>query len=68
MIANSIGGKVKSGFERVAEAFERNFKQHGEIGASVCLTVGGETVVDLWGGIANPKTGAAWLRPVWSMP
>ena len=55
-------GLCKLGFERVAEAFKKNFDSNGEIGASVCLTVGGETVVDLWGGIANPKTGAAWTK------
>ena len=44
--------------ERVAEAFRANFDSNGEVGASVCLTVGGETVVDLWGGTADPKTGA----------
>jgi CubicO group peptidase (beta-lactamase class C family) len=55
-------GTVKPGFERVAEAFRKNFDKNGEIGASVCLTVGGETVVDLWDGVADPKTGAAWTR------
>jgi CubicO group peptidase (beta-lactamase class C family) len=55
-------GLCKPGFERLAEAFKKNFDSNGEVGASVCLTVGGETVVDLWGGIANPKTGAAWTQ------
>jgi len=55
-------GLCKPGFERVAEAFDRNFDSKGEIGASVCLTVGGETVVDLWGGVADPKTQAPWTR------
>lgn len=55
-------GVCRSGFERVAEAFEANLKHKGEIGASVCLTVGGETVVDLWGGVADPKTQAPWTR------
>jgi CubicO group peptidase (beta-lactamase class C family) len=53
-------GTFKPGFERVAEAFKKNFEDKGEIGASVCLTVGSETVVDLWGGVTDPKTGAAW--------
>jgi CubicO group peptidase (beta-lactamase class C family) len=53
-------GICKKGFERVAEVFARNFVERGEVGASVCLKVGGETVVDLWGGIANPKTEAPW--------
>jgi CubicO group peptidase (beta-lactamase class C family) len=57
-----IEGNCKKGFERVADAFTRNFAEHGEIGASVCLTVAGQTVVDLWGGVADPKTGAPWKK------
>ena len=48
------------GFERVAEAFVENLQNNGELGASVCVTVDGETVVDLWGGIADPTNGTAW--------
>ncbi len=55
-------GTCKPGFERVAEAFQENFDAKGEVGASVCLTVGGETVVDLWGGTADRKTGAPWNK------
>lgn len=62
MSATMTQGTCRPGFERVAEAFERNLKEKGEIGASVCLTVGGETVVDLWGGVADPKTQAPWTR------
>jgi CubicO group peptidase (beta-lactamase class C family) len=58
----TVDGTCKKGFERVAEAFQKNFAEHGEVGASVCLAVGGETVVDLWGGIADPKTGKPWAR------
>jgi len=55
-------GTCRPGFERVAEAFERNLEEKGEIGASVCLTVGGETVVDLWGGVADAKAQTPWTR------
>ena len=55
-------GICKPGFERVAEAFQENLDAKGEVGASVCLTVGGETVVDLWGGTADQKTGAPWTK------
>jgi CubicO group peptidase (beta-lactamase class C family) len=58
----SVEGACKPGFERVAEAFQHNFDANGELGASVCLTVGGETVVDLWGGTADEKTGRKWER------
>ena len=57
-----IDGTASRGFERVAEAFERNFGERGEVGASVALTVGGQKVVDLWGGIADPRTNAPWNK------
>ncbi|HTR85495.1 MAG TPA: serine hydrolase domain-containing protein [Reyranella sp.] len=57
-----IEGTCKRGFERVAEAFERNFAANGEVGASVCVRSGGDTVVDLWGGLAEPKTQKPWTR------
>ncbi|MFN0027889.1 MAG: serine hydrolase domain-containing protein [Acidimicrobiales bacterium] len=45
-----ISGTCTARFEAVSEAFRTNFEQHGEVGASVCVTIDGETVVDLWGG------------------
>jgi len=57
-----IDGTCKKGFERVAETFTKNFAEKGELGASLCLTVGGETVVDLWGGIVDSKSGAPWNK------
>lgn len=47
-------------FAGVAEAFERNFRELDEIGASVCIRLGGETVVDLWGGIASRRDASPW--------
>ena len=44
-------------FEPVREAFERNFDERDEVGAPVCVTLDGETVVDLWGGSADPQPG-----------
>jgi CubicO group peptidase (beta-lactamase class C family) len=63
-------GTAAPRFASVREEFERNFAERGEVGASVCVTVDGETVVDLWGGIADPDTQAPWnedtLVLVWS--
>ncbi|MEN8876955.1 MAG: serine hydrolase domain-containing protein [Hyphomonas sp.] len=59
-MSGSIGGACESKFAAVKEEFERNFAERGEVGASVCLSVNGETQVDLWGGMANPETGDAW--------
>lgn len=66
----TIGGTCEPRFAEVREEFERNLAERGEVGASVCVTVDGETVVDLWGGVADPATGRAWDRDticvVWS--
>lgn len=48
-----IHGTVAPGFESVRSAFEDNFDTQGDVGASVAITVGGEFVVDLWGGSAT---------------
>jgi CubicO group peptidase (beta-lactamase class C family) len=65
-----IAGFCDPRFERVAEEFERNFQQRDELGASVCVTLEGEPVVDLWGGIAHPDSQAPWVEDtisiVWS--
>ncbi len=44
----------------MGEEFERNFKEREEVGASICVTLEGETVVDLWGGSADLDTGEPW--------
>jgi CubicO group peptidase (beta-lactamase class C family) len=43
----------------VRDAFRRNFAEHGEVGASLCIRIDGRTVVDLWGGQTEPA-GAPW--------
>lgn len=53
-------GHVRPGFEKVREAFQANFDERNEVGASCCVTIEGEIVADLWGGEADPTTGAAW--------
>ena len=52
-----INGSVAGGFEKVADAFAENFAQRGEVGAACAVFVGGEQVVDLWAGVADPATG-----------
>jgi CubicO group peptidase (beta-lactamase class C family) len=66
----NIHGDADPRFAEVREEFERNFAERGEVGASVCITVDGETVVDLSGGAASPDGAAPWgpdtLVHVWS--
>jgi CubicO group peptidase (beta-lactamase class C family) len=55
-----VEGRYEAAFRPVVEVFQRNFLEHGEVGASLALTVEGETVVDLWGGVADEQAGRAW--------
>jgi CubicO group peptidase (beta-lactamase class C family) len=57
-------------YERLRDAFLRNFREFGELGASYAVTVGGELVIDLWGGSKDLARTQAWsadtLACVWS--
>ena len=55
-----VYGSCDPKFQSVRQEFERNFREREEVGASVCVTVHGETVVDLWGGIARTDTQTPW--------
>ncbi|MEA2475153.1 MAG: hypothetical protein QOE06_3068 [Thermoleophilaceae bacterium] len=55
-----IGGSVAHGFESVRHVFERNLADGRELGAACAAYVGGEKVVDLWGGIRDARSGARW--------
>ncbi len=55
-----IHGSCDPKFQQVRQEFEQNFRERGEVGASVCVTVNGETVVDLWSGIARRDTQEPW--------
>jgi CubicO group peptidase (beta-lactamase class C family) len=55
-----VEGWCDPAFVAVRRAFEANFRDHGEVGAAVHVMVHGETVVDLWGGWADPDEQAPW--------
>lgn len=57
-----ISGYVAAGFEPVREAFEANFAEHEEQGAGFALRIGGETVVNLWGGWADRAKERVWAE------
>lgn len=65
-----VHGTFSPEFEHVAEEFEKNFAERGEVGASVCVIHNGKTVVDLWGGIKDESTNEPWAEDtvsvVWS--
>ncbi|MBV7697904.1 serine hydrolase [Streptomyces sp. TRM70350] len=65
-----IHGHCDARFTAVRAAFEENFREREELGAAVTVMVDGVTVVDLWGGWADPARTRAWERDtlvnVWS--
>jgi CubicO group peptidase (beta-lactamase class C family) len=56
-----IAGHADPAFEAVRDAFAENFAQRGEVGAGLCIVVGGATVVDLWGGWRDADHRQPWL-------
>ncbi|WP_171117188.1 MULTISPECIES: serine hydrolase domain-containing protein [Streptomyces] len=65
-----IHGHCDARFAAVRAAFQENFRERQELGAAVTVVVDGVTVVDLWGGWADPARTRPWERDtlvnVWS--
>lgn len=59
-MAPLVSGTVAPGFEPLADAFADSFAGHPTMGAALSVRIDGETVVDLWGGIADERDGRAW--------
>ena len=57
-----IHGTCKPQFERVKAVFEENFEQRGDVGASVAVSLEGETMVDLWAGHRDRARTLPWER------
>ncbi|SEJ86694.1 CubicO group peptidase, beta-lactamase class C family [Pseudomonas linyingensis] len=55
-----IHGYFDLQFEAVKEAFAELFNDPQERGAALCIQVGGETVVDLWAGMADKDGLEPW--------
>ena len=54
-----VTGTCDSRFSGILDAFVENFAARDELGASLCLTLEGKVVVDLWGGPKAPG-GEPW--------
>jgi CubicO group peptidase (beta-lactamase class C family) len=46
-----VKGRCDEKFKPLLDEFVRNFDKRNELGASLCINVAGETLVDLWGGV-----------------
>jgi CubicO group peptidase (beta-lactamase class C family) len=55
-----IHGSCDARFERVRDLFTQQLDDPEEVGASLAVTLGGRTVVDLWGGHADAARTRPW--------
>ncbi|WP_426512030.1 serine hydrolase domain-containing protein [Dactylosporangium sp. McL0621] len=55
-------GFAEERFAPLRKVFEDSFTSGAEVGAAVCVTIDGETVVDLWGGHADAAATRPWER------
>ncbi len=62
MADGSIGGFTHDRFQGARKVLEANLASGADVGASFCATLEGETVVDLWGGFADPARTRPWAR------
>ncbi len=61
-MTTTVQGHCDERFSAVADAFQANFDNGLEDGASVAIAIEGELVVDLWGGVADRGSGAPWTE------
>ena len=58
----TVDGACAAEFAGVRAAFEAEFDAGHEVGASLCVMVGDDVAVDLWGGVADIATARPWQR------
>lgn len=65
-----VHGYCDPRFQSVQELLGRHLSSGNELGASLCVSLDGATVIDLWGGYATEARSAPWdentIVPVWS--
>src|ERR1700761_3683274 len=57
-----VRGEVEDRFSGVVDALRRSLDEGLDIGASVCVTLDGEPVVDVWGGHQDVARTVPWER------
>ena len=55
-----VSGTCDARFRNVQDEFVRNFSERGEVGAGLCVLIGGRSVVDLIGGWADHERRRPW--------
>lgn len=55
-----VEGFCKPDYQSIKDVFVDNFVNKGEVGASLAISIAGETVVDLWGGYCDESRQTPW--------
>lgn len=61
-MSSAAAGHADPAFAEVKAVFEAGLADGDDLGAAVAVFVDGHAVVDLWGGIADRRTGRPWTR------
>ncbi|KAH9862399.1 hypothetical protein J1614_011054 [Plenodomus biglobosus] len=65
-----VQGTCDARFAAVKDVLEENIRTGEELGASICVNVGGTNVVDIWGGHTSPSQSQPWTKDtivtIWS--
>jgi CubicO group peptidase (beta-lactamase class C family) len=59
---NDVNGHCDSGFDAVGDALADELAKGEELGASIAVDIGGELVVDIWGGYADRAKTVPWSQ------
>lgn len=62
---SEVSGEVAAGYDAVADAFAASFaSDYAELktGGTLAVYLHGEKIVDLWGGLADARTGRPWAE------
>jgi len=57
-----VHGRYMPGYEDMVDAFADNIAQGRELGAACAVFKDGAPVLDVWGGVSDPRTGAHWAE------
>ncbi|KAL2823800.1 beta-lactamase/transpeptidase-like protein [Aspergillus cavernicola] len=67
----TVQGHCDPRFSALRDIFSQHLSSGNELGASICVSINGTPVIDLWGGHANPARTQPWgkdtIAPVWSI-
>lgn len=70
-MTNLVHGHIDGTLTGVADALQANLRNGAELGASICVELNGEVLLDVWGGHADPLQKRSWKHDtivnVWSL-